>query len=270
MPPDKSAKQGPEFPSDALNQINEMLERWKDRPDVSNLRFVERYIKLECQILLHFTFGRSDVEYIAFLHRDFPQLWPDRNGGNEINSVITGKLTGKFLNDSWRNAMKLILRADRNQQTVLAEVVKAVQTPERPISGEKLIPTFVWFDRADKVNRILPKALYISAHSGFVLFGGLTDREAESLPWRINTRMADSKQLVDKVIQRTPEIAEDISNDNGDFKRDSLEAVNVINQLSCLRIALGTDYIGIGAAKSEPLNFRLQIREMLFGPINFY
>jgi hypothetical protein len=264
MSPNESGKQWPELPGDSLHQVREMLEGWKDRPNLHNRQFVERYIQVECQILLHFTIGRSAVKFVAFLHRDFSEYLIDTNGGDEINHLLARELAGKLLDDSWRNAMHLILRADREQQSVFTDVVKGVQAPKSTV-GEEFIQTFIWFDRADKVCNILPKVLYNSVHSGFVLFGRITDRKA-SVPWR-SSGVSDFKQLVNDVIERTPKVAEYISNDGGDFEREGLGAVDIVNQLSRLRITLGSDHIGLRASPSQ--NFTLQIREMLFWPGQF-
>jgi hypothetical protein len=51
-------------------------------------------------------------------------------------------------------------RSNGEQQAVFVDVVKSAQNPEL------VIPSFVWFETVDNVNRILPQALYFSSRFG--------------------------------------------------------------------------------------------------------
>lgn len=252
-----------------LDQFRETLKRSKDGINLHNLRFIERYVEMECHILLHFTVGRGGVEYVALFHRDFPESIIDGDSGSEINQRFVGKLFGKLANNAWRNAMHLILRADCKQKTVLTDVVKFVQAPEIAVSKDTARRTFVWFDRADYVYNILPKALYFSNTSGFVFRGRGADREPEMIE-RSLARKSSAENPVNSVIQGTPQILDNISRDSGNDNRDVSEIGNVIDQLARIRIALGPDRIGLGFAKTEVGECLLQVSEMLFGPFNFY
>src|SRR5260370_37840192 len=130
--------------------------------------------------------------------------------------------------------MNLILRSDRKRQSVFTDVVKAVQAPKGTVGEgfKKFIQTFIWFDRADKVCNIPPKVLFNFAQLVFVIFGRITDRK-ESLRWR-SSGASDFEQLVNYVIERTPKVAEYISNDGGDFEREGRSAVDIVNHVSRL------------------------------------
>jgi hypothetical protein len=51
--------------NDALDKCRELMERFEQRLCLNNLRLIERYIKSELQILIHFRIGSIDEEFIA-------------------------------------------------------------------------------------------------------------------------------------------------------------------------------------------------------------
>jgi hypothetical protein len=272
MPPDKSAKQRPEPSNDPINQIHQMLKEWEDWANTDTFRFVERYTEFKCHILIRFRMGRFPAEFIAILHRGFAEHGVNADGGKKINHRLLGKLGGKFLEHSWRDAMCFILSTNSEQESVFVDIVKVVQAPERPVSREHFTRTFVRFDCADKVYSVLPQALYFSNSFGFVLRGGRVNRETD---FRIlNTRTPRVEELTDYVIKGAPQISQHIPNNSGDFWRNGLRAMDVINQLPRLRVALSANVISIGVTKSlsvnEPIDSRLQVTEVLFGSLNFY
>lgn len=268
MPPGKS-KERLQPADDNINQFLEVLQRRKDRINLHNLRFIERYVELECHILLHFTIGGSGVEYVAFLHRDFSEFFVDADRGKEINRRLVGKPFGKLANDSWRDAVHLILRADRQQQSVFTDVVKFVQAPKVAVREDAIRRTFVWFDRADYVYNILPKARYLSDSNGFVFRGRETNGESEVLRGD-SSLVLGSENLVDRVIQSAPEVLGYVTNNCRDNKRHLPNVADVIDDLSRIRIALSPDRVSVGLARTKSENLSLHITEVLFGPFNFY
>ena len=56
---------------------------------------------------------------------------------------------------------------------MLINAVQGMETPKR------VIPSLVWLGSVDSVYSILPHALYLSRLSGFVLRGGIEDREVD-------------------------------------------------------------------------------------------
>ncbi len=73
-----------------------------------------------------------------------------------------------------------------------------------------------------------------------------------------------------QVVERTSEIVQSVARDCR--KRGwSLRKINdVKRKLSRLRIALASDYIWMGEAKPESIDFGLQVIDVLFGPFDFY
>ena len=71
---------------------------------------------------------------------------------------------------------------------MLIDVVQAVEGIE--ISP---LPTRIWFDRADRINSILPHALYFSVKSRFEIFGTLRNQKACLVP--VAFRIPGSDQI---------------------------------------------------------------------------
>lgn len=135
---------------------------------------------------------------------------------------------------------------------------------------QRVIPTFVWFDQIDIVYGILPHAFYISSSLGRVGRGVFVDWKAGLSPDG-GTRATEEEELIRQMIQCRPSIVKHISSKKTDAIRDIPDACDIIDQLSRLRIALGSDGIWAciadrtGQEKSRDLSF--QITEVLFGPI---
>jgi hypothetical protein len=69
------------------------------------------------------------------------------------------------------------------------------------------------------------------------------------------------------MIKSAPEVMDSIASDQGQFDRGFPDAAQIVDQLSRLRIALGSNFIGVGVEKSSELN--IQVTDMLFGPCDF-
>ncbi len=70
------------------------------------------------------------------------------------------------------------------------------------------------------------------------------------------------------MVESAPEIMYGVSGDCRERTGAILNLAYVINQLSRLRLALGPDFVWIGAVEGP--NLTLQIRDVLFGPFNTF
>lgn len=141
------------------------MESYDNRFALGNPRFVERYVEMELHVLLHFRF-RDGAEYIAWFQDAkrvgrYENATEIRNGFAGVASSINVRRPNAF---TWRHAMCRIGRSDSKQKAVFVDCVKSVETPER------VIPSFVWLDRIDSVNRILAHSLYFSSKVGGCIF----------------------------------------------------------------------------------------------------
>ena len=107
-------------------------------------------------------------------------------------------------------------RRDRDNQAVLIDVVQAVEGPE---VGP--LPSLVWFERADCVNRVLPHALYFSQKSGFEFFGAFGNKKARLIPVTLGPPSADQIELLGQMVEGASQVVENVPGDGrkGDRNR---------------------------------------------------
>src|ERR1700759_2978806 len=116
---------------------------------------------------------------------------------------------------------------------MLVDIVKAVEGPE---IGP--IPTNVWFERFDRINSVLPHALYFSSKSGFEIFGRTRNQKSGLVTAPFRPTGSDQIQLLSKVVECAPEVIEGISSDGWNTDRDGFDVLDIIDELSRIRIAL--------------------------------
>lgn len=262
-----SDEQGLEAKNNVVNRLRHVMERFDQRLTLKNLRLAERYLKCELHLLVYFCVGEIGEEFVACLQREQAISGPHKNvGDGHVLEDVSPSAFGPHL--LLEHALHIrcevdtpIVGTNRDNQAVFVDVVKFVETPER------IIPTLVWFNRVDSFNRIWPHALYFSSSVGFVLRGvvGVRNRET-GLP--IGRSAADENELISQVVKGAPDIMECVSSDNRQSHGDFTHADKIIDQLSCLRVALGSDYVWVGH-KERP-DFCLKITDVLFGPFDFY
>lgn len=252
-----------EIKNDPCHHVREFIEHFDNRPTLDNLRLIERYCNQELHLLLKFGVG-DGVELLASLQ------WDEGNGAestSQINSDLSSGMTGldelsqhHFL--TWRHASSAIRRTGSEKQAVLVDVVKFMEMPER------VVPAFVWFDRIDSVNRILPHALYFSTKSlSHVFIGSVRNREA---CLRTDLVPSNLDKMTGQVIKRTPEVLQNIASQETNVNRNVGDAVAIVRALSCCQIVLRSDGILWGVAAGE-FGFQepIQFHDLLIGPFGF-
>jgi hypothetical protein len=147
------------------------------------------------------------------------------------------------------------------QQTVLLDIVKSIKSPE------EISPTSVWFDEVNRVEYVLPGALYFSSLFGFVFRGIVGDWEINPVGLRRAVVGASAYQLEGQVIEGAHQILDRIPGDERNGTGSWFDAADIIDGLSRLRIALDTDFIWVGIEESPDL--ALKITDVQFGPFNF-
>lgn len=93
------------------------------------------------------------------------------------------------------------------------------------------------------------------------------DKEVCLVPVALTTAGSDQIQLLSKVVERVPKAMKDITSNSGDTDWHRIDFGYIVDQLSRVRIALGSDFLGIGV--EERADCRLQIIDMFVGPFNF-
>jgi hypothetical protein len=143
-------------------------------------------------------------------------------------------------------------RTHGDQKAVLIGVVKFVEYPEL-----LALPTFVWLDRVDRIDGVLPHALYFSHLSGLVFRGVFVDREIDMVGRRVGAAGASQNELVGQMVEGAPETLDRFPRDDRDAHRNVFDARDVIDQLARIRITLGPDSIWLGI--KESLLFDIEI-----------
>lgn len=253
-----------------LDAIRHIRERFEQRLTIDNLRFVQRYLESDLHLLIRFTLELIPGEYIAHIERapDFgldEQLLRPESSFSVANS--NASLTVDSLNDlpsgSGIEGNTMQARNGCDYHSMLVDIVKSVETPEH------IIPTLVRFGSVDGIYRHLRHSLYLSTLVGFVSRGILRDWEGSTPKDLFVDCSVNQSELVGQVIQRRPEIEQDISGDREDARRSVPNAREIIDRsIRPLCIRLSDDSIRIGV--QEGSDFGLQINEVLFGPFDFY
>jgi hypothetical protein len=236
------------------NQLRKMLDRYEDRPRLDNLRLAQRYAKAEIHILLEFFLRDASQRFVAILEKAIDVRRPEAYHG--LNSQAH-RLAG------YESATPRRSEPDSysDERPMLVDIVESVEGPEI-VS----LPTFVWFERAERVYGLLPHALYFSASMSFVFRGARRNIKTGLLP-KSGSATSNEIELSGEIIEGRPKVVQGIPQNCWDSRIDQPRLKHVNDWLSGLRIALGAD--SIGAPLVEGADRAIEIKDMLVGPFDF-
>ncbi len=242
----------------AADAIAELHERFEQRLTLDNPRLVDRYLKSELTIIVLFNLvGTGD--YVTCLQRDFVGWFEEKGEWGNLSPI--GEQGIHIPRNFCAHVHASHPRPSGENHAVFVDIVKPVERPEiGPLAS------CVWFERADGIDGVLPHALYFSPKHGFKLFGRLGNRETRLIPKGAPARTNQVK-LLGQMIEGTSKVIEDIASDHHDSRGERVGSLHVMNELSCLRIALGADFVWVGAVKG--LDCGVQVKDVFVGPFNF-
>lgn len=255
----------PKCVNDAAHAITELHYRFKNRLTLDKPRFVNHYLEAKLHILVFFSISSVDEQLVACFKRE--EIVGGANeqigcGGLQKRGHSGREATTKASFNDRPDANTMETRPDSHNQTVFVDVVQAMEGPQiGPLASH------VWFDRADRIDGVLPHTLYYSRKSGFKIFSRRRDQKAGLVTIALRAPGSDKIQLLSKVVERIPKAMENVARNGWKNGGDRLDARKIIDHLSCIWIALGGDFIGIGI--KEEANCRLEIVDMFVGPFNF-
>jgi hypothetical protein len=173
------------------DQLREMLDRYEDRPRLDNLRLAQRYAKAEIHILLEFFLREAGQRFVAILEKAIDVRRPEAYHG--LNSQAR-RLA------AYESAMPRRPEQDSHgdERPMLVDIVESVEGPEI-VS----LPTFVWFERAERVYGLSPHALYFSANMSFVFRGALRNIKTGLLP-KSGSATSNEIELSGEIIEGRP------------------------------------------------------------------
>jgi hypothetical protein len=233
-----------------IDRIAQQFERWNDRFTLENPRFIEKYKQGELQILLHFSAGVIDKDYVALL-----QGCPILGDGNYVRARFREfwenvRVQARYMNTE-------ISASNGEREPVPIDDAQTVQTPEG-----LAIPSLIWFDCSDRIYSILPKSLYFSKRFGFVFRGVIGNRE-------INFAVSAVSPLPESAghpIKSRTEALDSIPSNSGDHRIDWLRIRDLIRR-SSLRVKVANELVWTALPKVVDCGF--QIHDMLVGPFDF-
>jgi len=256
-----SSKQGPENQDDVIDKINHLTKCFDDHLTLKDARLVDHYRKSDLLVLIRFRIRLIDEEFIACFQREQVVLGSQEQRQIRHGStfLLVGNQGSQAPRERRANVQALETGADCHQQAVLIHNVEAVQLPEG------VVPSLVWLDRVDRVDRVLPHALDLSQLSGFVFLGGIEDREIDVIE-RTWLGRPDQDELVGQMVESASQVLQDFPSDHVDHCWHLTHADEVVNELSRLRIALGADYVRVGG--EERLEDVIQLSDVVLGPFD--
>jgi hypothetical protein len=203
----------------------------------------------------------DSAEYIACLQ------WDSNGDGHQMSPEIRRTQSGMAIHEdflhpepfTWRTAAAYVRRAGGEQQAVLVNLVKFMDTPER------IVPTFVWFDRVDRVFGLLPHALYFSIEERRQIFCGIASNWKTAL--RSNSAVPLTDEMTGKMVEGTSEVLQNIPDNQCDFQGHIRNAQDVIAAFLLIQIILEPNGIWLATPAGEGFeqNF-LNITDVLYGP----
>lgn len=145
---------------DVFDVFSDLQESWKNRLTFDDPRLAERYLKGELRVIVDFSIGNVSKKDVALLereqrilrfdvHLDPPGTETATPGGKDMNSAAA-------VGDNARSVYSAQRHSHGNQEPMLVDIVKLVESPERDILS------LVWLETVDNSDSIIPHSLYFS------------------------------------------------------------------------------------------------------------
>jgi hypothetical protein len=236
-----------ELVDNAVNNIAKIMQKWDDRLTLGNLRLVERYLKGDIEVLIHFRESKSDVgEYCAvFKHAELAGC--HAGDLNHDGSVSCIKDQGSVLD----------VARDHKQESMLVDVVKLVKYPDR------IVPSFVRVDSPYRVYDNRVDALYFSKQRGFEFGGALRD-------WKIGCLSGCSSigfdKLPSQMVETASQSVKNFSGNQCEDRRRSVDNFDFVGRFSGIRVLIDDQSIWVGSPEHVDLGF--EFMDVVFGPFN--
>lgn len=262
-----SREAGRESGNDALNKCRELMNLFEQRLRLDDLRLAQRYVESKLHVLVKFRIRGIDEEFIARFQREENVRWPEEGiNGGELQAVervawVSGVNTSEHLAGMRPDIDASIPGPNREQQTVLLDVVQLVQNPEA------VIPSLVGFNRVDCIECLLPRTLHFSLLFGFIFLGAIENRKVYPVGFRRTVLRFATDDLVGKMVEGAPKIVNCIPGEQGQRLGSGFSPKDIIDRLARVRIALDSDFIGVRV--EEGPDTAIEITDVIFGPFDF-
>jgi hypothetical protein len=246
----------------AINPARELMERLNNLFTPSQSNFIESYAKGEFEILLHLR-SRNGEEYFAHLQREGCVT---RAGDNALK--VGGCLRGgiaphkDFCEVFTLTGQQIVVdegTCGRKQQTMLVDVVEAVETPQQ------FIPSLIWLQRIDLGDVSLSRSLYFSSElRRCVLLQTFGNGKSGEPTWYPSIH---EDELPYKMVKSRTEVLNSVSSDSGDREGNVLGTEKTPLHIPRMSVVLEVNAIGV-AIEKEPDSF-FELLDVLIGPVGF-
>jgi hypothetical protein len=246
LPTKTHSKETLETCNDAADKLRHMVERFKNRLTSDNLRLSERYINSELKVLVASSLVSRSGDV-----RDFIACYQRAKFSREVDCYSFPDAGLKVVHGG----------SDCQQDAMLVDDIEIVEMQERIVRGHVRLYSTESFCRA-RANH-----LYVSlAAGGGILLDGLANREIR-VP--VRSSAASLNELPNKMVQRTSQIVDCVTNNKCDVTWDGIDAGSIEGCVLNFgyRVRLGSDCIGFRFP--ENVNPSIQVYDVLFGPFNF-
>lgn len=247
-------EKGSQFADNVGDRSTEEIHQHHQWRPFGDFGFVDAYRKVKANFLLRFRCGDSQ-EFIASFQRDWrkevfgDEIWASLAGLQE-KSFWEATCSRKFL--SWAEGAHRIYDTHGQEQTMLIDDIELMESPQEPVAS------LVWVDTVENFESILPHSWYNSAQNGFVVFGRIGD-------WELRVMVEDWNKTASEVIKSAAKTVKGIAKDQWNLSGDGWNFADVIGEVS--RLQIGFRKSGDGISLMKPTHSRIEILDVMFGPI---
>ncbi len=201
--------------------------------------------------------SRNGQEFLACIQRAKGNPVAGLNGNADLGVKLELPYLSQLLVDdlaTLESRLHDVLGANGQEQTMFVNVVEGVE------NAKTRVPSLVWAETTEGFNRLLTSAQYHSQTRHFPVVG----IEAN---WELSLRgnAVAPNQTTGDVIQRTAEIVQDVTDNQGNLSGDNRDVLDVVRQVAGFRILLGRDSAWIGLAEFRQSG--LELSDVLLGPL---
>jgi hypothetical protein len=269
-----SAEQGIKTHDDPVHQITELMEKWKNRPTLDNLRLSERYLNEEFYINLHCLFTGASGNVAKFCavceyHKSTVNIDGETPIGVKIGQHYP-KLPPSLATSPRECGVNMNESLSESANDHHAMLINSVKIMERP---EAIVTTLVRLYCLDefygkRLNSLYlvaqPPGFFVGHNCLFELGQSLTDGKHGAL---VRLSPVDQDKLPNEMIQRAPQVMYGIADHAGEIMRNLGSDFDPENLILGLRILVCDDGAIIGLAKGVSQAFK--ITDVVFGPFDF-
>jgi hypothetical protein len=235
-----------------------MMEKFKNRLSLNNLRLSERYLEAEITIFAFWDICRADhAQNLCAVFENWKgsiRLLAERCGNPNLEGDL--RRIAPHINGGGGDTADST--SGHEQEMVLVDNVKAVEFPETSI------PTLMRLERVDEAFRSRLHSLYFSSITGFVFGRSFVNGKA-----RLVSRRATSSlyQFPRQVVESAPQIVNGIPRDQSETVGKRIPLLNPMDFLSSLSIMLDEESIRVCVPLIKDSVF--QITDVVIGPSIF-